>query len=78
VKLGNPWALDAVMIELCADNAERAAISELVVDEYRRQLVAMPRDKMLAFYSLFYEDPSDADKDWLLGEIVESIEAGRN
>jgi hypothetical protein len=78
VKLGDPWALDGLREEVCSNDDEHAAFSEIVADEYRRRLTAMPRERMLELYRRFYEEAGDPDKDWLLGEIVESIEAERN
>jgi hypothetical protein len=62
VKAGDPFALDGLTEKLCAD-------------EYRRRLGTMPRALMLELDRRFYENPSDANKDWLLGEVVENIEA---
>jgi hypothetical protein len=78
VKPGNPWVLDGLRETFCSNDHEHAAFSDIVADEYRRRLAAMPREKMLEFYRHLYEEAGDADKDWLLGEIVESIEAGRS
>ena len=78
VKPGDPFALDDLMTQLCADAADRATFSGIVADEYRRRLKAMPRVEMLELYRRFYEDATDANKDWLLGELLESIEAERN
>lgn len=78
VKPGDPFALEDLNEKLCGHDAGHAAFSEIVADEYRRRLKAMPREQMLELYRRFYEHPSDANKDWLLGEIVESIEAERN
>jgi hypothetical protein len=33
---------------------------------------------MQELYRRFYKEPTDANKDWLLGEIVKRIEAERN
>jgi hypothetical protein len=79
VKPGNPWALDDLTEEICGDDGElRREFSEIVADEYRRVLSAMPRSKMQELYRQCYTVESDANKDWLLGEIVESIEAQTN
>ncbi len=78
VQPGNPFALDELLAKLGLDDQDRAAIVEIMADEYERRLRAMPREQMLEFYRLFYENTSDANKDWLLGEIVESIEAERS
>jgi hypothetical protein len=78
VKPGDPCALDELLEKLGLDDDGRTIVSEIVGDEYRRRLRAMPREQMLELYRRFYEDVSDANKDWLLGEIVESIEAERN
>ncbi|HUI06141.1 MAG TPA: hypothetical protein VL486_03975 [Verrucomicrobiae bacterium] len=78
VILGNPWALDELRGEICSNDQEAEAFAEIVADEYRRRLRAMPREEMLELYREFYENASDANKDWLLGEIVESIEAERS
>jgi hypothetical protein len=79
VSLGDPWALDELAQEICGDDSElRRECSEIVADEYRRRLSAMPRQEMRKLYQRCYKEPGDANKDWLLGEIVESIEAGRN
>lgn len=78
VNPGNPFGLDELKDQLCPDDKEREAFSEIVTDEYHRRLAAMPHEQMLEFYRQFYKNTSDANKDWLLGEIVESIEAQRN
>lgn len=76
--LGNPFALDDFLAAACNDDVDRSALTEIVADEYRRRLAAMPRKQMLELYRQFYEDANDANKDWLLGETVESIDAERN
>ncbi len=38
----------------------------------------MPREEMRTRYNRCYKQETDANRDWVLGEIVESIEAGRN
>jgi hypothetical protein len=79
VKPGDPWALDKLMEEICGEDSNlRREFGEIVADEYRRRLSAMLRQEMRELYSRCYEQPSDANKDWLLGEIVESIEAEGN
>lgn len=79
VKLGEPYALDELTEEICGDDGEsRREFSEVVTDEYRRHLSAMPREKMRELYRRCYMEESDANKDWLLGEIVEGIEAEGN
>lgn len=79
VKLGNPWALDGLTMGAHGEDRKLAGeFGEIVVDEYRRRLSAMPREKMRELYHRCYEEPTYANKDWLLGEIVESIEAGGN
>jgi hypothetical protein len=43
VKPGDPWALDELMEEICADDSMlRGECSEIVADEYHRRLSAMP------------------------------------
>jgi len=80
VKPGDPWASDEMMEEICGDDRIlRSEFSEIVADEYRRRrLSAMPRQEMQELYRRCYKELTDANKDWLLGEIVESIEAERN
>jgi hypothetical protein len=78
VKLGDPFALGELLANVCGDDVERSMASEVIADEYRRRLAAMPREEMLEVYRRHYQDASDANKDWLLGEIVESIEAERS
>ncbi|GEM_PF-6457879 len=79
VSPGEPWALDELTLEICGDDRQLAKeFSEIVADEYRRRLHAMPREKMRELYHRCYEEPGDANKDWLLGEIVENIETVRN
>ncbi len=78
VSPGNPFTLDGLTEKFCAADADRVAFSEIVADEYRRRLAAMPLKQMLELYERCYKNPSDANKDWLLGEIAESIEAERN
>ena len=46
--------------------------------KYRRRLSSMSRQEMKDVYRRCYEDLTDANKDWLLGQIVESIQAERN
>jgi hypothetical protein len=78
-KPGDPWALDELTAEICGDDTKlRGEFSEIVADEYRCRLSAMPRQEMHELYRRCYKQPSDANKDWLLGEIVESIEAEEN
>ena len=38
----------------------------------------LPRREMRELYRRCYKELTDANKDWLLGEIVESIEAEGN
>jgi uncharacterized protein CbrC (UPF0167 family) len=79
VKPGEPYALDELTKEVCGDDGElRREFSEVVTDEYRRRLSAMPREEMRELYRRCYEEESDANKDWLLGEIIEGIEAQTN
>jgi uncharacterized protein CbrC (UPF0167 family) len=79
VKPGESYALDELTEEICGDDGElRREFSEVVTDEYHRLLSAMPREEMRELYRRCYTDESDANKDWLLGEVVESIEAKRN
>jgi len=79
VKPGDPWALDELTQEICGDDSKlRREFSEIVADEYRRRLSAMPRQEMRELYRHSYKEPTDANKDWLLGQIVESIEAEGN
>jgi hypothetical protein len=78
VKPGDPCAVNELLEELSLDDDDRTNVAEIVADEYRRRLKAMPREQMLELYRLFYEDANDANKDWLLGEVVEGIEAERN
>ncbi len=78
VKPGDAWALDELRKEVCTSDQEREALSEIVAEEYRRRLDAMQREEMLEVYRRHYQNATDANKDWLLGEIVESIEAERN
>lgn len=79
VKPGDPWALDELRTEICGEDRKLAGeFSEIVADEYRRRLSTMPRQEMQELYRRCYREPNDANKDWLLGEIVESIEAAGN
>ena len=79
VKPGDPWALDELTEEICGDNGElRREFSEIVADEYQRRLSVIPCEEMRALYRRCYKEQTDANKDWLLGEIVESIEAEGN
>ena len=78
-KPGDPWALDELMDKICGDDRNmRRKFSEIVADEYRRRMSAMPREEMRELYRRCYKEQTDANKDWLLGEIIESIEAQRN
>jgi hypothetical protein len=71
--------LDELTEEICGgDRTLRGKCSEIVADEYRSRLSAMPRQEMQELYRRCYEEQTDASKDWLLGEIVESIEAEKN
>jgi hypothetical protein len=73
VEIGNPWALDEVIEEVCGDHRDLAnTVMEIVVDEYKRRLREMCQGEMLELYQRFYLDQSDANKDWLLGELVEA------
>lgn len=45
----------------------------IVADEYRERLRKMPRDAALRLYEECYTKKDDANKAWLLGEIVEEI-----
>ena len=79
VKPGNFWALDELIAEICEkDPSLRGQCSVIVIDEYHRRLSMMPRQEMRELYRRCYKEESDANKDWLLGEIVESIEAEQN
>jgi len=79
VKPGDPWALDELTEEICGNDSKlRREFSEIVADEYRRRLSAMPRQEMRDLYRRCYKKQTDANKDWLFGEIVESIEAEGN
>jgi hypothetical protein len=79
VKPGDPWALDELTEEICGDDRElHREFSKVVADEYQRRLSAMPRQQMRELYRRCYKEQTDANKDWLLGEIVEGIEAGEN
>ena len=79
VKPGDPWALDELTEEVCGDDGElRREFSEIVADEYRRRLADMPRGEMRKLYRRCYKEQTDANKDWLLGEVVERIEAEGN
>ena len=79
VKPGDPWVLDELTEEICGDNRElRGQFSEIVADEYHRRLSNMPREKMRELYRCCYKGQTDANKDWLLGEIAEGIEAHGN
>jgi hypothetical protein len=79
VKLGDPWALDELIAEICEDSSElRHKFGEIVADEYRRRLSTMLRSEMRELYRRCFKEESDANKDWLLGEIVENIEAETN
>jgi hypothetical protein len=78
VKPGDPCAVNELLEELSLDDDDRTNVAEIVADEYRQRLQAMSREEMLELYRHCYENASDANKDWLLGEIVESIEAERS
>jgi hypothetical protein len=79
VKVGEPYASDELMAEICGDDPIlRRECGEIVADEYRLRLSAMSRQEMQELYRRCYKEESDANKDWLLGEIVESIEAEKN
>lgn len=79
VKPGDLWALDELREKICGDDPElRREFSEIVAGEYRRRLSAMSRGEMRTLYRRCYKEQTDANKDWLLGEIVESIETKRN
>ncbi len=74
VEIGNPWALDDLIEETCGVDAELAGVVRAVVaDEYIRRLAIMSPKEMNELYEEYYLEPTDANKDWLLGEIVESI-----
>ena len=79
VKPGDPWGLDELTEEICGDDPDlRREFSEIVADEYRCRLSAMPRHEMRELYHRRYKNQTDANKDWLLGEIVETIAAQDN
>lgn len=79
VKPGDPCELHELTEKIYRDDSRlRGEFSEIVADEYRRRLSAMPHQEMRELYHLCYKQPTDANKDWLLGEIVESIEAEGN
>jgi hypothetical protein len=79
VSPGEPFALDELIEEICRDDTSlRGECSKIVADEYRRRLAAMTRGAMRELYRRHYKVETDANKDWLLGEIVESIEAQGN
>lgn len=77
VEVGNPWALEELLEEMCAENNElRRVVMAIVADEYRVRLRKMPRGEALRLYEECYTDKDDANKDWLLGEITEEIIQG--
>jgi hypothetical protein len=79
VKLGEPYALDELMDEICGEDPTlRREYGEIVADEYRRRLSTMSRHEMRGLYRRYFKEESDANKDWLLGEIVEGIETDLN
>jgi len=75
VEIGNPWALDELIEEVCGQNNElRGVVMDIVADEYRLQCRKMSHDQVLQLYQDYYVEQDDANKDWLLGEIVEEID----
>jgi hypothetical protein len=75
VEIGNPWAFDGLIEETCSTDAELIGIvSQIVAEEYRTRLSGMTPDEMDVLYREFYLEASDANKDWLLGEVIEEIE----
>ncbi|MBU6409308.1 MAG: hypothetical protein KGR98_02870 [Verrucomicrobia bacterium] len=78
VKSGDQQALEEIAEEKRGGVVDPwREFGEIVADEYRRRLTAMPRQEMRGLYRRYYKAQTDAGKDWLLAEIVESIEAGR-
>jgi hypothetical protein len=74
VEIGNPWALDELIQEVCGQSNElRGVVMQIVTDEYRQRLRNMPRNEILRLYKEFYAEQEDSNRDWLLGEVVEEI-----
>jgi hypothetical protein len=74
VEIGNPWALDELIEEVCGQSNElRGVVMQIVADEYRQRLRNMPRNELLRLYKEFYAEQEDSNRDWLLGEVVEEI-----
>jgi hypothetical protein len=74
VEIGNPWALDELIEEVCGQsNQLRGVVMQIVADEYRQRLRNMRRDEVLRLYEQFYAEQEDSNRDWLLGEVVEEI-----
>ena len=78
VEPGDPWAVDELTEEICGEDPKlHGGVTEIVADEYRRRLSARPRQAARERERRCYKEPNDADKDWLLGEIVESVGGGK-
>jgi hypothetical protein len=74
VEIGNPWALDELIEEVCGQSNElRGVVMQIVTDEYRQRLRNMPRNELLRLYKEFYAEQEDSNRDWLLGEMVEEM-----
>jgi hypothetical protein len=74
VEIGNPWALDDILEDVCGQHGDlKAAVMEIVAEEYRKRLTMISRDELSKLYQECYVAQDDANKDWLLGEIVEEM-----
>jgi hypothetical protein len=74
VEIGNPWALDELIEEVCGESNElRGVVMQIVADEYRQRLRNMRRDEVLRLYEQSYVEQDDSNMDWLLGEVVEEM-----
>lgn len=74
VDIGNPRALNDLIEEMCDNRSDLiGAVGEIVASEYKRRLNQMSRDRMLKLYKEFYIEQRDANKDWLLAEVVDEI-----
>jgi len=74
VEIGTPCVLDDLIEEVCGDHTHLAGAGmEIVVDEHHRWLKGASRQAMLESYRKSYVEQTGANKDWLLGEVVEEI-----
>lgn len=74
VEIGNPWAIDEIFEDICGEHKDlKNVLMELIADEYSKRLSEMTIEKIEMLYREFFLYQTDANKDWLLGEIVEKL-----